>query len=184
MRLFPACPRPPRRRWTLPQPLLPRSMADKNDAHCSICGLSCSCLQWTSFWCFTPVSFYLSASFLIFSTVSCTVTLDSRSLWKLDLILEGLDININMHHFLIYTHPPAFQAFLSWKETSVMTRQGIMLKFQHLLKQHSAEIAKSITREQGKTLADAEGDVFRGVQVRWYFIESAVCYAVITAVWY
>ena len=47
-----------------------------------------------------------------------------------------------------------------------MTRQGIMLKFQHLLKQHSAEIAKSITREQGKTLADAEGDVFRGVQVR------------------
>jgi malonate-semialdehyde dehydrogenase (acetylating)/methylmalonate-semialdehyde dehydrogenase len=47
----------------------------------------------------------------------------------------------------------------------VLTRQTIMLKYQGLLKDNIHEIARSITREQGKTLADAEGDVFRGIQV-------------------
>lgn len=31
------------------------------------------------------------------------------------------------------------------------------------------EIAKIITREQGKTLADAEGDVFRGLRKSAYW---------------
>jgi malonate-semialdehyde dehydrogenase (acetylating)/methylmalonate-semialdehyde dehydrogenase len=57
------------------------------------------------------------------------------------------------------------QAFLTWRETSVLTRQNILLKFQGLVKDNIHEIAKSITKEQGKTLADAEGDVFRGIQV-------------------
>jgi malonate-semialdehyde dehydrogenase (acetylating)/methylmalonate-semialdehyde dehydrogenase len=56
-------------------------------------------------------------------------------------------------------------AFKTWKETSVLTRQNIMLKLQGLLKDNINEIARSITREQGKTAADAEGDVFRGIQV-------------------
>jgi hypothetical protein len=34
------------------------------------------------------------------------------------------------------------------------------------MQQPQTEIAKSITREQGKTLPDAEGDVLRGLQVR------------------
>ena len=47
----------------------------------------------------------------------------------------------------------------------MLTRQTILLKYQGLIKQHMPEIAKLITLEQGKTLADAEGDVFRGIQV-------------------
>ena len=56
-------------------------------------------------------------------------------------------------------------AYESWKNTSILTRQQIMLKYQELIKLHKTEIAKLITKEQGKTLPDAEGDVHRGLQV-------------------
>ncbi|MBN3314554.1 MMSA dehydrogenase, partial [Atractosteus spatula] len=57
------------------------------------------------------------------------------------------------------------KAFHSWSATSVLTRQQIFLRYQQLIKDNLKEIAKLITLEQGKTLADAEGDVFRGLQV-------------------
>ena len=57
------------------------------------------------------------------------------------------------------------EAFKSWKETSILSRQQIMLKYQQLIKENKTEVAKLITKEQGKTLADAEGDVHRGLQV-------------------
>ena len=40
-----------------------------------------------------------------------------------------------------------------------------MLKYQQLLKENSDELAKLITLEHGKSLADAAGDVFRGYEV-------------------
>uniref|UniRef100_UPI00358FEEA4 methylmalonate-semialdehyde/malonate- semialdehyde dehydrogenase [acylating], mitochondrial-like n=1 Tax=Myxine glutinosa TaxID=7769 RepID=UPI00358FEEA4 len=57
------------------------------------------------------------------------------------------------------------KAFPAWSSTSVMTRQQVFLKYQQLIKDNIKELARIITREQGKTLADAEGDVFRGIQV-------------------
>lgn len=58
----------------------------------------------------------------------------------------------------------------TWKFSSPMTRQTIMANYAHLLRKHQTEIAKLITKEQGKTLADAEGDVLRGIQVVEYAI--------------
>jgi len=40
-----------------------------------------------------------------------------------------------------------------------------MFKFQQLIRERTEELAVSITTEQGKTLADARGDVFRGLEV-------------------
>ena len=41
---------------------------------------------------------------------------------------------------------------------------------------HTEELAASITREQGKTLADARGDVFRGLGARaWAAAASSAC---------
>jgi malonate-semialdehyde dehydrogenase (acetylating)/methylmalonate-semialdehyde dehydrogenase len=40
-----------------------------------------------------------------------------------------------------------------------------MLKFQDLVRQNQKRIAQTLTAEQGKTLADAEGDIFRGLEV-------------------
>jgi len=56
-------------------------------------------------------------------------------------------------------------AFGSWSRTSPMARQQIMFKYQQLIKANLGDIAKLITLEQGKTTADAEGDVMRGLQV-------------------
>src|ERR1017187_1568757 len=56
-------------------------------------------------------------------------------------------------------------AFTTWKSTPLATRARIMLKLQALVREHMSRIAHTLSAEQGKTLADAEGDVFRGLEV-------------------
>lgn len=58
----------------------------------------------------------------------------------------------------------AKRAYKTWSQTSILTRQQVMLRFQHLIRQNMSELAKNITKEQGKTLVDAEGDVLRGLR--------------------
>lgn len=45
-----------------------------------------------------------------------------------------------------------------------------MLRLQALIRRDMKKIAENITEEQGKTLADAEGDVLRGLQVSLMFV--------------
>src|ERR1700736_1616782 len=59
----------------------------------------------------------------------------------------------------------AKRAYKSWKNTPLATRARIMLKLQALVRDHMSRIAQTLSAEQGKTLADAEGDVFRGLEV-------------------
>ncbi|KAI9669414.1 MAG: hypothetical protein M1831_000450 [Alyxoria varia] len=59
----------------------------------------------------------------------------------------------------------AQNAFPGWKATSLLTRQQIMFKFVALIRENWDRLAASITLEQGKTFADAKGDVLRGLQV-------------------
>ena len=59
----------------------------------------------------------------------------------------------------------AKKAFPTWKATSLLHKQQIMFKFVALIRQHWDRLAASITLEQGKTFADAKGDVLRGLQV-------------------
>jgi malonate-semialdehyde dehydrogenase (acetylating)/methylmalonate-semialdehyde dehydrogenase len=59
----------------------------------------------------------------------------------------------------------AQKAFKSWKETSLLHRQQIMFKYTALIRENWDRLAASITLEQGKTFADAKGDVLRGLQV-------------------
>jgi malonate-semialdehyde dehydrogenase (acetylating)/methylmalonate-semialdehyde dehydrogenase len=59
----------------------------------------------------------------------------------------------------------AQRAFESWRNTSVLARQQIMFKFVALIRENWDRLAASITLEQGKTFADAKGDVLRGLQV-------------------
>jgi len=56
-------------------------------------------------------------------------------------------------------------AFKTWRDTPIGTRARIMLKYQTLLREHTKRIAQILTAEQGKTLPDAEGDIFRGLEV-------------------
>ncbi|KAI0379754.1 methylmalonate semialdehyde dehydrogenase [Hypomontagnella monticulosa] len=59
----------------------------------------------------------------------------------------------------------AQRAFPAWKATSVLARQQIMFRFVALIRENWDRLAASITLEQGKTFADARGDVLRGLQV-------------------
>jgi len=56
-------------------------------------------------------------------------------------------------------------AFPAWKKTPIGTRARIFLKYQELIRANMKSLAATLTAEQGKTLADAEGDVFRGLEV-------------------
>jgi malonate-semialdehyde dehydrogenase (acetylating)/methylmalonate-semialdehyde dehydrogenase len=56
-------------------------------------------------------------------------------------------------------------AFKTWRFTPIGTRARIFLKYQQLIREHMQELAAILTAEQGKTLADAEGDIFRGLEV-------------------
>lgn len=59
----------------------------------------------------------------------------------------------------------AKEAFKTWSHSTVLSRQQIMFRYQHLIKRDLKKLAAVITKEQGKTLPDAEGDVMRGLQV-------------------
>ena len=59
----------------------------------------------------------------------------------------------------------AKRAINTWRKTPIGTRARIFLKYQQLIRENMKELAATLTAEQGKTLADAEGDVFRGLEV-------------------
>ena len=59
----------------------------------------------------------------------------------------------------------AQQAFEGWRQTPIQARMRIMLKLQELIRANAKSIAQVLTSEQGKTLADAEGDIQRGLEV-------------------
>ncbi|MDE1712104.1 CoA-acylating methylmalonate-semialdehyde dehydrogenase, partial (plasmid) [Chromobacterium amazonense] len=59
----------------------------------------------------------------------------------------------------------AKEAFKTWKKTPIGARARIFLKYQQLIRENMKELAAILTAEQGKTLADAEGDIFRGLEV-------------------
>nr|WP_086938245.1 CoA-acylating methylmalonate-semialdehyde dehydrogenase [Thaumasiovibrio occultus] len=59
----------------------------------------------------------------------------------------------------------AHQAFLAWRQTPIGERARLMLRYQALLKQHHDELAAIVSQETGKVMADAKGDVWRGIEV-------------------
>jgi malonate-semialdehyde dehydrogenase (acetylating)/methylmalonate-semialdehyde dehydrogenase len=59
----------------------------------------------------------------------------------------------------------AKEAFKTWRKTPITTRARVFLRYQALIREHMEELAEILTAEQGKTIADARGDVFRGLEV-------------------
>lgn len=56
------------------------------------------------------------------------------------------------------------KAYKQWSQSSVLTRQQVMFKLQQIIRSNMKLLAENITKEQGKTLIDAEGDVLRGLR--------------------
>lgn len=78
---------------------------------------------------------------------------------------EISQIPVSTHNDMELAIQSAQTAFTSWKKVPVSERARVMLKYQHLLKQHHDEIAIILSNETGKTFEDAKGDVWRGIEV-------------------
>jgi len=59
----------------------------------------------------------------------------------------------------------AAAAFPAWAATSVSNRARVMFKYQALIREHEDELASILSLEHGKTIDDAKGDIFRGLEV-------------------
>ncbi|XLM21673.1 CoA-acylating methylmalonate-semialdehyde dehydrogenase [Chromobacterium piscinae] len=55
-------------------------------------------------------------------------------------------------------------AFPAWRDTPPAKRAQVLFRFKQLLEQHEAEIVPQISREHGKTLEDAAGELKRGIE--------------------
>jgi malonate-semialdehyde dehydrogenase (acetylating)/methylmalonate-semialdehyde dehydrogenase len=58
----------------------------------------------------------------------------------------------------------ASKAFRSWSQVPVMKRVQPLYKLKQLLEDHGEEIARTITLESGKTLAESRGEIQRAVE--------------------
>lgn len=59
----------------------------------------------------------------------------------------------------------AVNALTQWREFSSLKRARLLFQFKNLLEQHKTTLAKLISREHGKVLSDASGEVQRGIEV-------------------
>jgi malonate-semialdehyde dehydrogenase (acetylating)/methylmalonate-semialdehyde dehydrogenase len=59
----------------------------------------------------------------------------------------------------------AAAAYKTWRNVPIGQRARVMLKLQELIRRDMKKLAACLTAEQGKTLPDAEGDIFRGLEV-------------------
>ncbi len=59
----------------------------------------------------------------------------------------------------------ASRAAQGWREASLATRARVMFAFRELVERHKRELAEILTREHGKVLPDALGEVTRGQEV-------------------
>ncbi len=59
----------------------------------------------------------------------------------------------------------ATRAFPAWSRTPAPRRAEVMFRYKALLEQRFDELAALVTRENGKTLEEARGDVRRGIEV-------------------
>ena len=59
----------------------------------------------------------------------------------------------------------ARQAFAEWRQVPVTRRQNIMFNYRQILVERRQQMAETLTAEHGKTVADAAGEVQRGLEV-------------------
>ncbi|WP_106816517.1 CoA-acylating methylmalonate-semialdehyde dehydrogenase [Microbacterium timonense] len=59
----------------------------------------------------------------------------------------------------------ASAAWAQWRDASVAKRQAVLFSFRELLNARKEELAEILTAEHGKVLADARGEIARGMEV-------------------
>src|SRR5438105_1895860 len=58
----------------------------------------------------------------------------------------------------------AAAAFPAWRETPPVERARVFFRYRQLVEENFDRVCQSVTREHGKTLAEARGSVYRGIE--------------------
>ncbi len=66
----------------------------------------------------------------------------------------------------------AAEAQVGWEKVNPQRRARVMMKFVDLLNRDMDKLAEALSREHGKTIPDAKGDVQRGLEVVEYCIAA------------
>ncbi|SEK92692.1 CoA-acylating methylmalonate-semialdehyde dehydrogenase [Parapedobacter koreensis] len=112
---------------------------------------------------------------------------DKTSIRKLEAIIGGKAvISVSNEHFDIYNPSTgqvqalapkctqeevvaaieaAHRVFPSWADVPVMKRITVLYKFRDLIERHEDELVELLSRENGKTLGEARGDVLKAKEV-------------------
>jgi malonate-semialdehyde dehydrogenase (acetylating)/methylmalonate-semialdehyde dehydrogenase len=69
----------------------------------------------------------------------------------------------------------ATNAFPAWRAQPPLRRARILMRFRELMEAHKKDLARIVTQEHGKTLADAEGSITRGIEVIEFATGIPVC---------
>ena len=67
----------------------------------------------------------------------------------------------------------ADEAFQSWKNTTAKERSIILKKWSYLIIENVDDLAKIMTIEQGKPLAEAKGEILMGASYIEFYAEEA-----------
>ena len=67
----------------------------------------------------------------------------------------------------------AEQAFVSWRKTTAKQRAGLMRRLHDLMLEHQDDLARLMTAEQGKPLAEAKGEIGYAASFLEWFAEEA-----------
>ncbi|HTK73833.1 MAG TPA: CoA-acylating methylmalonate-semialdehyde dehydrogenase [Gemmataceae bacterium] len=59
----------------------------------------------------------------------------------------------------------AAAALPAWSETPAVERARVLFRYRELIERHADQLARTVTREHGKTLAEARASVLRGVEM-------------------
>src|SRR3954447_17898235 len=58
----------------------------------------------------------------------------------------------------------AAAAFPAWRDTPAIERARLFFRYRQLLEENFDQICRSVSREHGKTLAEARGSAYRGIE--------------------
>ncbi len=85
--------------------------------------------------------------------------------WHVPAATQTLPVYNPSRGEVIAETPRCDAAFPAWSDAPPTERARIFFRFKILLEDHFGELARSVTREHGKTAAEARGDVRRGIEM-------------------
>lgn len=86
-------------------------------------------------------------------------------------------LNINTKEEVNSAIEDCHQGFKAWRETDAHYRSGVIKEWFRLINEHKEELAEIITKESGKPLAEALGEVtYANAYIEWYAEEAKRIY--------